>query len=232
MTPAAKSRPESAPAVGGAPPSSPIFASLIVDGNLARSVGREGDGVVVRHGEASLIFGRLALVDVVQFELHLHLLRLRAVLLAAVPAVDVAQRYRPDTETEHSGRLQRQRLAFLIGHYQCIRLFADFLKVVKVDGREVKRCRAGVGVGLTVVPLRAIGRELPVGELEREVVIVVVGVDVVDVDIREDVLQLAVAIVLAPLHRVNLIFRSVYMLRNELLDFGKSLVGGHWEGFA
>lgn len=123
-------------------------------GNLARSVGCEGDRVIVRHGEPSLIFGRLALVDVIQFELHLHLLRLRTVLLAAVPAVDVAQRHRPDAETEHPGRLQRQFFALFIGHHQCIRLFADFLEVVKVDGREVERCRAGVGVGLTVVLLR------------------------------------------------------------------------------
>ena len=159
-------------------------------------------------------------------------MRLRTVLLAAVPAVDVAQRHRPDAETEHPGRLQRQFFALFIGHHQCIRLFADFLEVVKVDGREVERCRAGVGVGLTVVLLRTIGRELPVGELEREVVVVVVGVDIVDVDGRENVLQLAVAVVLAPLHLVNLVLRSVYMLRNELPDFGKSLFGGHRKGFA
>ena len=122
--------------------------------------------------------------------------------------------------------------ALLIGHHQRVCLFSDFLEIVKVDGIEAERRRACIGVDLAVVLLRTVGRKLSVGELERKVVVVVVGIEVVNVDMCEDVLQLAVAVVLAPLHRVNLVFRSIYMFRNELPDFGKSFGGGHREGFA
>ena len=135
-------------------------------------------------------------------------------------------------ETEYPGRLQCQVFALLIGHNQRVCLFADFLEIVKVDGIEAERRRACVGVVWSVVLFRAVCRELSVGELERKIVVVVVGIEVVNVDMCEDVLQLAVAAVFAPLHHVNLVFRSVDMLRNELPNFGKSLGGGHREGFA